>query len=119
MMNDPEMLRNMVTPNPQLRQMMESNPEVGHVLNDLAVLRQSLETARNPQLMREMMRNTDRAMSNIEAHPEGFNMLRRLYTNVQQPLSQLGAPGASSDDTPDAAPTAAPTTPNTAALPNP
>ena len=118
MMNDPDMLQNMVQSNPQLKQMMESNPEVGHLLSDPAVLRQSLETARNPQLMREMMRNTDRAMSNIEAHPEGFNMLRRLYTNVQQPLSQLGQP-SSSDDDPDVEPTASPTTPNTTALPNP
>ncbi len=29
--------------------------------------------------MREMMRNTDRAMNNIEASPEGFNMLRHMY----------------------------------------
>jgi ubiquilin len=36
--------------------------------------------------MREMMRNTDRAMSNIEASPEGFNMLRRMYETVQEPL---------------------------------
>ena len=119
MMNDPDMLQNMVQSNPQLKQMMESNPEVGHLLSDPAVLRQSLETARNPQLMREMMRNTDRAVSNIEAHPEGFNTLRRLYTNVQQPLLQLGQPGASTDDDPDAVPAASPTTPNTAALPNP
>ena len=34
-------------------------------------------------LMREQMRTTDRALSNIESHPEGFNMLRRLYENVQ------------------------------------
>ena len=118
MMSDPDILQNLVQSNPQLKQMMESNPEVGHLLSDPAVLRQSLETARNPQLMREMMRNTDRAMSNIEAHPEGFNMLRRLYANVQQPLSQLGQP-SSSDDGPDVAPTASPTTPNTSALPNP
>lgn len=38
----------------------------------------------HPQaLMREQMRSTDRAMSNIESHPEGFNMLRRMYENVQ------------------------------------
>jgi hypothetical protein len=42
--------------------------------------------ARNPQLMREQMRTTDRALSNIESHPEGFNMLRRMYTDVQEPL---------------------------------
>lgn len=42
-----------------------------------------MEVARSPELMREMMRTTDRAMSNIESHPEGFNMLRRMYHNVQ------------------------------------
>jgi len=36
--------------------------------------------------MREMMRNTDRAMSNIESSPEGFNMLRRMYETVQEPF---------------------------------
>ena len=34
-------------------------------------------------LMREQMRNADRAMSNIESHPEGHNMLRRMYENIQ------------------------------------
>lgn len=34
-------------------------------------------------LQREQMRNQDRAMSNIEAHPEGFNALRRMYENFQ------------------------------------
>jgi ubiquilin len=29
------------------------------------------------------MRNSDRAMSNIESHPEGFNALRRMYETVQ------------------------------------
>jgi hypothetical protein len=34
-------------------------------------------------LMREYMRNNDRALSNIEALPGGFNALRQLYENVQ------------------------------------
>jgi hypothetical protein len=33
--------------------------------------------------MREYMRNNDRALSNIEALPGGFNALRQLYENVQ------------------------------------
>ena len=38
-------------------------------------------------LMREQMRNADRAMSNLESHPEGFNVLRRMYENIQVPSS--------------------------------
>ena len=39
------------------------------------------------------MRNTDRAMSNIEASPEGFNMLRRMYETVQEPLLNAATMG--------------------------
>ncbi len=36
------------------------------------------QMARNPELMREMMRNTDRAMANISNIPGGFDALRRF-----------------------------------------
>ncbi|PHU19299.1 Ubiquitin domain-containing protein DSK2a [Capsicum chinense] len=85
-MNNPETIRNLILNNPQMREIMDRNPELAHVLNDPATLRQTMEAARNPELMREMMRNTDRAMSNIESSPEGFNMLRRMYENVQEPF---------------------------------
>lgn len=86
LMNNPEIMRSLIMSNPQMREIMERNPELAHILNDPSILRQTLEASRNPELMREMMRNTDRAMSNIESSPEGFNMLRRMYENVQEPL---------------------------------
>ena len=42
--------------------------------------------------MREQMRTADRAFSNIESHPEGFNALRRMYENVQVGSEQLVPP---------------------------
>ncbi|KAD5960745.1 hypothetical protein E3N88_12217 [Mikania micrantha] len=86
LLNNPETMRNMMMNNPQMREVIDRNPELGHMLNDPAILRQTMEAARNPEIMREMMRNTDRAMSNIESSPEGFNMLRRMYENVQEPF---------------------------------
>lgn len=86
LMNNPEIMRSMIMNNPQMNELIDRNPELAHILNDPSTLRQTLEAARNPELMREMMRNTDRAMSNIEASPEGFNMLRRMYENVQEPF---------------------------------
>ncbi|KAH6768680.1 ubiquitin family protein [Perilla frutescens var. frutescens] len=86
LMNNPEIMRGLIMSNPQMREIIDRNPELAHILNDPSVLRQTLEAARNPELMREMMRNTDRAMSNIESSPEGFNMLRRMYENVQEPF---------------------------------
>nr|GME09910.1 ubiquitin domain-containing protein DSK2b-like isoform X1 [Ipomoea batatas] len=86
LMNNPEIIRNSILNNPQMRDIMDRNPELAHILNDPATLRQTMEAARNPELMRELMRNTDRAMSNIESSPEGFNMLRRMYETVQEPF---------------------------------
>eukprot|EP00967_Tisochrysis_lutea_P048600 scaffold59438_cov26-Tisochrysis_lutea.AAC.2 len=71
------------------------------------------------------MRSTDRALSNIEAHPDGFNALRRMYSSVQQPLYEslsAGAPSTSPENSPRPTPgtqQGAPGLMNTAALPNP
>lgn len=103
-LNNPEVMRGMIMSNPQMREIIDRNPELAHILNDPAILRQTLEAARNPELMREMMRNTDRAMSNIESSPEGFNMLRRMYENVQEPfLNATTTGGAAANDNPFAA----------------
>eukprot|EP00249_Psilotum_nudum_P017662 c26431_g1_i2 orf=425-2047(+) len=86
LMNNPDLMRNLIMSNPHMREIIDRNPDLAHILNDPSTLRQTLDAARNPELMREMMRNTDRAMSNIESSPEGFNMLRRMYETVQEPL---------------------------------
>ncbi|GAB2291637.1 hypothetical protein Dimus_025893 [Dionaea muscipula] len=146
LMNNPELMRSLIMSNPQMREIIDRNPELAHILNDPSILRQTLETARNPELMREMMRNTDRAMSNIESSPEGFNMLRRMYENVQEPFlnatTMAGEAGNNLSSNPFAAllgsqdsvqqgnavnnpsttgyeSAAAPTAPNTNPLPNP
>lgn len=138
LMNNPEIMRNMIMNNPQMNELIDRNPELAHILNDPSTLRQTLEAARNPELMREMMRNTDRAMSNIEASPEGFNMLRRMYENVQEPFlnattmagdarndagsnpfaALLGTQGGGPTSTGSEAATNSPA-PNTNPLPNP
>ena len=129
MLDNPEVLRAMLHSNPQMQELMENNPELAHVLNDPALLRQSLASARNPQLMREMQRNTDRAMSNIEAHPGGHNLLRRMYQTVQAPLEQAttmgpdggagGLFGQQQQQQQQQPSSESPDRPNTTALPNP
>lgn len=121
LMENPEMIQNIFQSNPQFRQIFDQNPELAQVLNDPEMIRQSMQMAANPNLMREMMRTNDRAMSNIEAHPEGFNALRRLYENVQEPMMEAAAeinrPPISSTQ-PRQSPTVS-NSPNTAPLPNP
>ncbi|KAB2051096.1 hypothetical protein ES319_A12G032700v1 [Gossypium barbadense] len=107
LVNNPELMRTLIMSNPQMREIIDRNPELGHILNDPSILRQTLEAARNPELMREMMRNTDRAMSNIESSPEGFNMLRRMYENVQEPFLNATTMAGNNGNTPGSNPFAA------------
>jgi ubiquilin len=60
MAENPELMRALMMANPQIREMINQNPEIGHVLNDPGVLRQTLQLMRNPHLMQEMMRTSDR-----------------------------------------------------------
>jgi len=128
MLSSPAMLEGMIASNPQLSQLLESNPELGHVLRDPQLLRQTMEAARNPALRREMQRNTDLAMSNIEGHPEGFNALRRMYETVQEPMQEAVDASARATNpfsavfgagAPQQTPTAEPATPPTAGMSNP
>ncbi|KAF0972537.1 hypothetical protein FDP41_009440 [Naegleria fowleri] len=88
MLNNPDFIREMMNSNPQMQQIMRNNPEVGRMLQDPEMIRRAMEMARNPELMREMMRNTDLAMSNIENLPGGFDALRRMYSDIQEPLHE-------------------------------
>lgn len=58
--------------NPQMRAMMDNNPEFAQLINNPEVMRQAMDMMRNPALLQEMQRNNDRAMANIDAHPEGM-----------------------------------------------
>lgn len=86
MMNNPDLIRNSMESNPQMRQLLETNPELRQVLDDPEMMRRSMELMRNPAAMRNMMRNQDLALSQIENIPGGFNALRRMYEDVQEPL---------------------------------
>lgn len=86
MMRNPEYMRNILTSNPQMQQLMEQNPEISHMLNNPEVLRQTMEMARNPAMLQEVMRTHDRALSNLESLPGGYNALQRMYRDIQEPM---------------------------------
>ncbi|XP_043499359.1 ubiquilin-1 isoform X1 [Polistes fuscatus] len=90
-MNDPENMRNLVTTNPQMQELMQSNPEISHMLNNPELLRQTMELARNPSMLQELMRSHDRALSNLESIPGGYSALRRMYRDIQEPMLAAAA----------------------------
>eukprot|EP00803_Ostreobium_quekettii_P002570 evm.model.scf_1213.6 EVM.evm.TU.scf_1213.6 scf_1213:34076-41018(-) len=139
LLSNPEFLQNLLRSNPAIREIIDRNPELAHVLNNPEVLREYLQLASNPNLMQEHIRNADRALSNLESLPEGFNTLRRIYESVQEPLMNATTASADNQANPFSAlfSGSAPTTtgsegggaapesdstsqaPNTAPLPNP
>lgn len=92
-MNNPDIMRSFMMDNPQMRELIERNPEFAHVFSDPETFRQMMQMARNPSLMNEMMRNTDRQMANIEMMPGGFDALRRVHENIQAPLMDAAQGG--------------------------
>merc|ERR1711910_4770 len=86
LMSNPEIVRSMIESNPQMRQLIDRKPEIGHMLNNPDILRQTMEVARNPAVLQELMRNQDRAMSNLESLPGGQNALHRMYRDIQEPM---------------------------------
>jgi len=86
LVSDPNNVRQLMMSNPQMQELMERNPEINHVLNNPDLLRQTMELARNPAMLQELMRTQDRAMSNLESIPGGYNALHRMYRDIQEPM---------------------------------
>jgi ubiquilin len=51
MLDNPDMIQAAIRSNPQMRELMDSNPEIGHMINNPQLMRQALEMARNPSMM--------------------------------------------------------------------
>lgn len=86
LMSNPTVIRELLMSNPQMQDLMERNPEIQHMLNNPSLLRETMELARNPAAMQELMRHHDRALSNLESLPGGFNALQRIYRDVEEPM---------------------------------
>lgn len=86
LISHPDYIRSVLRSNPTTQALMERNPEISHMLNNPEVIRQAMETIRNPAAFQELMRTQDRALSNIESLPGGFDALRRMYTEFQEPM---------------------------------
>ncbi|KAB0801095.1 hypothetical protein PPYR_05449 [Photinus pyralis] len=86
LMNDPDHMRTLITSNPQMQELIDRNPEINHMLSNPELLRQTMELARNPSMLQELMRSHDRAISNLESIPGGYNALQRMYRDIQEPM---------------------------------
>ncbi|XP_022920043.2 ubiquilin-1-like [Onthophagus taurus] len=85
-LDNPELIRTMLTNNPEMQTIIQQNPEIGHLINNPTFLRQAVQFMANPNIAEEVRRSNDRAMSNLESLPGGYNLLQQLYQNVEEPM---------------------------------
>merc|ERR1712127_1109934 len=127
LMSNPDIIREMMMSNPQMQSLVERNPEIQHMLNNPQLMRETMELARNPSALNELMRNHDRALSNLESVPGGFNALQRIYRDVEEPMlnatrdsaNPFAALSGNNNSSTTTSTTATPATENTEPLPNP
>lgn len=119
LISNPDVIREMMMSNPQMQTLVERNPEIQHMLNNPQLMRETMEMARNPAALSELMRNHDRALSNLESVPGGFNALSRIYREVQEPMMNATSQNPFSALLNNNTTTENRTTENTDPLPNP
>ncbi|XP_059583046.1 ubiquilin-1-like [Alligator mississippiensis] len=88
MLSNPELMRQLILANPQMQQLAQQIPEIGHVLNDTDMMREMLDMVRNPDTGPDT-RGPDQAASCLESIPGGDNPLRGAYVEPPEPI--LGA----------------------------
>lgn len=85
-MEDPQGMSTLLASNPQMQELMDSHPEINYMLNNRDLLRQTMDLARNPSALQELMRTHDRALNNLESMPGGYDALQRMYRDIQEPI---------------------------------
>ncbi|KAI9297301.1 hypothetical protein K502DRAFT_340328 [Neoconidiobolus thromboides FSU 785] len=90
-LDNPDLLKAMIMSNPQVKDIIERNPEYSSIFTDPSFLRQGFEMASNPDKMKEVLRNNDLAISSLEMQPGGFNHLKKLYKSIHEPINKTKA----------------------------
>ncbi|KAM3611707.1 uncharacterized protein V6R79_022918 [Siganus canaliculatus] len=68
--SSPQFTRQLILSNPQIQQLLQTNPEVGDMLNDADVITQVLELIRNPDMIEEVMYDKDTTLDHLQPQQE-------------------------------------------------
>ncbi|XP_033947742.1 ubiquilin-1-like isoform X1 [Pseudochaenichthys georgianus] len=74
--SSPQLTRQLILSNPQIHQLVQTNPEVGDMLNNADVITRVLELIRNPDMIEDVMHDEDKALGNVQPkqeNPENTN----------------------------------------------
>lgn len=98
MAKNPELLEKMFMANPQVQALMKKNPQLRHALSDPKTLQDMLQMSTNRSYYQEAMRGHDRALSNLENIPQGFQHLVQMQRTLS--AGNDGSPSSMGVDRP-------------------
>ncbi|XP_034547152.1 ubiquilin-1-like [Notolabrus celidotus] len=75
--SSPQLTRQMILSNPQIQQLLETNPEVGELINNADVITEVQELIKNPDMIETIMHNEDRALNNLQPEHENPKTITR------------------------------------------
>ncbi|XP_039658880.1 ubiquilin-1-like isoform X1 [Perca fluviatilis] len=89
----PQLTRQLILSNPQIQQLLQTNPEVGDILNHTVLITQVTERVRNPDMIGEVMHDEDRALVNLQPEQENPESITGDSDGFQKNVQiQTGAP---------------------------
>ncbi|KAA6384916.1 MAG: hypothetical protein EZS28_019555 [Streblomastix strix] len=83
---DPNFISQILSMNPNMKQIMGDNPEVQSALSNKDTMKQIGSIISNPQLMQDFVRQSDNAFRQLENFPGGFQILERLTSEITDPM---------------------------------
>ncbi|CAE7491565.1 DSK2A [Symbiodinium natans] len=87
LLNDHDFMRSLLKMDPRLSKLLENCPELNLMLHDPEVMKQATEALRNPVHVRDVIRSTDRSMSQLEGLGTGsFDVLRQMCEDIRRPM---------------------------------
>lgn len=88
LLNDHDFLRSLLKMEPRITKLMDSSPDLAGMLNDPDFMRQATEALRNPVHVRDVLRSTDRSMTQLEELSGGqFDVLRSMCEDIRRPFA--------------------------------
>ncbi|KAJ1675514.1 hypothetical protein EV182_001112, partial [Spiromyces aspiralis] len=93
MFSNPDFIERILRANPKMREAMDKNPMLASMLKNPKMVSESIQLARNPEMAKELHRNYDRALMNLDATPGGFRQIKQMYNEFLEPLESLNSEG--------------------------
>jgi len=87
LLNDHDFMRSLLKMDPRLTKLMDGCPELATMMADQEFMKQATEALRNPVHVRDVLRSTDRSMTQLEALGGGsFDVLRQMCEDIRRPM---------------------------------